>query len=330
MTEVHERRSETEGDIFDVSKVSEHIKKIEIFRLLLGLPKDAAEVKEHDPENDVDSTYQFSMVVSQICKELKYSEEDAVSILKDFGRKNYVSLSPHDDKIDESEIEKSIQNKDDYDKINLSFNTARILEVLLDDSIVLSEGLKKLIDLSERQEEFRSSYETQFTEIAKNYENIEKLQSDIDSAKTEFKTIKDTNIEELKTQADTLKAELNETVGPIAEKKAEEAAKNKVQDELKLGGDIGSAMQNMQKDIIQFMGIFVAIFALIGLSIGSSSSLSASDFFCVSLAITASMATLLFFISVIINAKRSRTIFTGIASVILWITAAVVHFGFPI
>lgn len=334
MTEANKSSLETEGDVFDVSKVREHIKKIKIFRLLLGLPKDAAEVREHDPENDVDSTYQFSIVVSHICKELKFSEEVAISILRDFSRQNYVRLSLHDDEQDESEIEKSIQNKDGYDKIELSFSTARILEVLLDDSIVLSEGLEKLIDRSQRQEEFRASYETQFTEISTNYESMGKLYSDTVLAIENFEEAAKTTIKDLNARADSLKAELNETVKPIAEKKAketaEEVAKTEIRKELKLDGDIGSAMQNIQKDIIQFMGIFVAIFALIGLSIGRSSSWSVSDFFCMSLVITASMATLLFFISVIINGKRSRTIFMGIASVILWTTAAFAHFVFPV
>ena len=90
-------------------------------------------------------------------------------------------------------------------------------------------------------------------------------------------------------------------------------------------------MQDMQKDIIQFMGIFIAIFAIIGLNLNHAESWTISDFFQMNLVITASLTTLLFLVSVVLNNKDNgfRKWLMGILTVLLWGASIFVFFIFP-
>lgn len=133
-------------------------------------------------------------------------------------------------------------------------------------------------------------------------------------------------------ETEQLKADMDkhaETLKTDIETLTEKQVDDKLEEELKLSGKIGSATQDMQKDIIQFMGIFIAIFALLGLNISNAAKWTTADFFHMNLVIIASMATLVFLISIIMNVKSLRTICMGILTVALWVLSAFVFFMFP-
>ncbi len=328
MAETNEGLTVEGRDSLEGQKLKEHIETTKVFRVLLEQQPITANVLEDVQESGTDPIYTFSIVVKRVCERLGYEEEAAVSKLRDFAGHGYVTLLPFEK---ESATEQEIE-ENNYDKTGIQLNKPKIMDLLIDDSIMLGERIEKLMDSIQRMSEFQSAYGSP-EEIAQKHQEIEKLYSDAETMKSEWEKARDADKAEREKQAEELKSEVVKIAETKAKKTAEETAQSISADEigkaLGLSGKIGAAMQDMQKDIIQYMGIFIAIFALIGLNLGRTESWSISNFFHMNLVITASMATLLSFISVLMEGKSPRTRIMGVLTVVLWIAAVFVFFVFP-
>ena len=340
MTENNENQAteETERDRLEDTELKEHIDKIKIFRLLLDLPKNPAEVMAHEPEDEVDNTYSFEAVFGK-WKALGYNESTFIPIMLDFNRKRYITLSSDG----ESDLEQPI-DESNYGRIHISLNEPNMLEALLDDFIFLGEHMVRLTSFSKQLEASLFDYEENISKADEIYEKFQAQYTNFSSSKDTWEEKLKADKTERQEQEKALKAEVKKIAeqrsSNIAKSIAKTTAGNEIEEELKLSGKIGAAMQDMQKDIIQFMGIFIAIFAIIGLNLNQAESWTISNFFQMSLVITASMASLLLFISIIMNSKASkdgtdgkngkdsRTRYMGILAALLW-ALAFVSFAFP-
>ena len=158
-------------------------------------------------------------------------------------------------------------------------------------------------------------------EMAKQYQEAKELHDESMSMKTSCEETIENDKQSRVQEAEQFKEDIQKSTTNQVAKQLEE--------ELKLSGKIGSLTQDMQKDIIQYMGIFIAIFALLGLNISNAENWTITDFFHINLVIIASMATLLFLISIIMKGKSARTACMGILTTVLWMLSVFVFFVLP-
>ena len=311
-------------------ELKEHIETTKVFRVLLELRPNEAKVKGYTSNYGADTTYLFSIVVGHVCEKLNWDEENVASKLQDFKKRGYVTLSLLDEESEEEQLidDVAVANYD-YSKIGIRLNEPQIMEVLINDSIIFGEQIEKMMESVRQLNEFQKNYESSQEVMNEKYGRMRELHLETASIKREWESERDSDRQEREMQAEALKTEVKKMAEERAKKEAETISTAKIEEELMLNGKIGAAMQNMQKEILQYMGIFIAIFALIGLNIGHTESWSISDFFHMNLVIAGSMATLLFFISVLMEAKSLRTLFMGILTAVLWIAAAVAFMYFP-
>jgi len=297
-----------ESHILEDTNWDEHIRTIELFRLLLKRQPDAEKVNEEGAENIVENSYLFSVLIRSGISN-GYDKEDFISQMLDFKEKGYVTLLSDD----EAGLDQLIRDEC-YDKIQICFNEAQMLHVLLDESITLNRSMRDLIDILQKQRPVWEQYGREREEMEKWHDETSTMKADCEQAIEKDKDARAQEAEKLK-----------EEVKNNTEKKVD----SQIEKALELSGKIGAAMQDMQKDIIQFMGIFIAIFALLGLNINNAGKWSTADFFHINLVITAAISTLLFLISIIMKGKSPRTSCMGILTAVLWIIAAFVFFVFP-
>lgn len=312
MTEANGELHDAQGIDSEYEKSEEIFQNIDIFYVLLELQPNT----EEDEEPSANNTYMLSVVLQAGIKK-HYSKEAFISHMFRFEKDGFVTLFSDDDDADLD----LLKEKQLYDKIQICINEAKILPVLLKASLTLNKSIKKLKGQLEKQEPIWKQYESDKKEMDRQYKAVEEWYKKSGELKTSLEKIVADDKKNRTLEAESFTKDM------------EDITKNRVndllEDELKRSGRIGAAMQDMQKDIIQFMGIFIAIFALLGLNIGNADNWSAADFFHVNLVITASMATLLFLISVIIKGKSRRTRCMGILTAALWALSAFVFFVFP-
>lgn len=293
------------------------IQEMELFRLLLQQQPKAEEMNEDGVESSAENIYLFSVVLQRGISN-GYDEKEFISQILDFHKSGYVTLSVSD----ENDPEELIRAKA-YDNVQIYLNEQKLLPILLNDSLFLNTFIQDLMSSLQKQKVIWDSYDSNRAEMIRQHQEVKKWHEESASMRESWEKARKADEEARKVQAESLKEE----VQSITKKKVD----GLLEDELKLRGKIGSAMQDMQKDIIQFMGIFIAIFALLGLNISNAGRWSMADLFHINLIITASMATLLFLISVILNGiKDSRTRWMGILTVALWVLSVIRFFPFPI
>lgn len=306
-------------------ELKEHIETTKVFRVLLELQSNAKVIEEHCPGDEIDSDYSFAIVVQHVRVELNCLKDVAVKQLYKYIQSGYVTLSPPDENIELSQL---LHAEDRYDKIKIYLNEPKMMEFLINDSVMLGNYIARLVGSIQKLEEAQNSYKNREEKIEQSCQEIKNLYSDANTQLQAWQKNRDDDKVAFEAMSQSLKTELKE-VTKKAEENIGKATTDKIEEELMPSGKIGAAMQNMQKDILQYMGIFIAIFAIIGLNVGHAESWSTSDFFHMNLVITAAMATLLFLISVIMKGKSWRTFFMGILTAALWIAAAFVFCVLP-
>ena len=177
MTENNENQAteETERDRLEDTELKEHIDKIKIFRLLL--PKNPAEVMAHEPEDEVDSTYNFKMVIDK-WNALGYDESTFVRIMCDYNKKRYITLSSDG----ESDLEQPI-DESNYGRIHISLNEPNMLEALLDDFIFLGEHMVRLTAFSKQLDTLLLDYNKNVSKADELSEKYQAQHSDLSSLK---------------------------------------------------------------------------------------------------------------------------------------------------
>ena len=312
MTEANGELLDAQGSDSKCEKPDETLHDIEFFHVLLELQPNT----EDDEEHPANSTYMLPVVLQAGVKK-GYDRETFISHLFRFEEAGYVTLFPDDEEADLDQLKDGKL----FDKIQICINEAKILPVLLKASLTLNEYIKKLADQFEKQKPVWEQYISGREEMDRQHKAVAEWYKKSGEIKTSLEELIGNDKKNRALEAENLRQDMED----ITKKRVDD----QIEDELKRSGRIGAAMQDMQKDIIQFMGIFIAIFALLGLNISNANNWSAADFFHVNLVITASMATLLFLISVIMTGKSRRTHCMGILSAALWALSAFVFFVFP-
>lgn len=105
---------------------------------------------------------------------------------------------------------------------------------------------------------------------------------------------------------------------------ARQVVGDSVQEELKRTGAIGGFLQEVQKDLFQYMALFVAIFSVLGLNINSAGKWTVQQLLKLNLILVASLTTLIALLSVIAGPVKKRTyVLIGLA-ILLWGIASMV------
>lgn len=316
MMDTNENLHGIESNIIEDQKWDEHIRTIELFCLLLQQQPKEDGFNEEGVEITDETGYMFPVVL-QLGISHGYDEDGFVSQMLNFKKAGYVTLSSVNE---EEDLDQLIRDKL-YDKIQICLNESQMLHALLNDSLTLNKSMRNLAIMLQKQKPVWESYDRSRQEMTRQHQEMEKWHEELTSMKESWEEEIKTDQKNREQEAKDLKIEV--------ESITKEKVDGQLEEELKLSGKIGAAMQDMQKDIIQFMGIFIAIFALLGLNISNAGKWSTADFFHINLVITASMATMLFLISVIMKGKSPRTSCMGILTAVLWVTSAFVFFVFP-
>lgn len=128
------------------------------------------------------------------------------------------------------------------------------------------------------------------------------------------KNIADTN-KEVRENIDAFSAELNDRVNiQTAEL---------INKELGREGKIGAFLESIQKDFIQYMAIFIAVFALVNVNLNGLENRSVPFFLSINLSLVASMVTLAALLSCVLHRSKEnkincKTVLLMIFAVILW------------
>lgn len=169
--------------------------------------------------------------------------------------------------------------------------------------------------------------ENTLKKINENAETIKQAASDIDDKKKHIDGVARSVEEVTKKASADLKKELDITVENLENKYKDEIPKltaESVNDELKRDGKIGSFLQDIQRDFIQYMAIFIAVFALVNVNLNGLEGRTIKDFLGINLFLVASMTTLGALLDIVLCRpqnecgfpKKSMLLWCG--SIVLW------------
>lgn len=244
--------------------------------------------------------------VSADIKEKNISERDFWVAVKRLVKKDYISVKKSSISQEENVQSELPEYTSSLDFSQYLYKESERLNFALADSLLAS-----IIRLQEAETFVRKTTDD-FTKLREQMLDLEKKTKEITGARKEVIEIRNG----LQKKENSYLGELNE--------KVKEDVDDKLQEELKLDGQIGRAIQDMQKNIIQFMGIFVAIFALIGLNLGKADALAPEALLMVNLCLSAVIVTLMGAIGIIIHSGESKLQKIFCLAALLWIVVIVV------
>lgn len=306
----------TGENVLEYTELDKHIQKLKLLRLLLEQQPTMGDTGEDGAESTAEDIYMFPIMMAAGIEQ-GYTEEHFISEILDFQKAKYLTLLSTDE---EADWEQSIQEKK-WGQIQICLNKEQMFRVLVDNSLILNNSMRNLMALLQKQVPVWEDYGNSREEMAKQYQEAKELHDESMSMKTSCEETIENDKQSRVQEAEQFKEDIQKSTTNQVAKQLEE--------ELKLSGKIGSLTQDMQKDIIQYMGIFIAIFALLGLNISNAENWTITDFFHINLVIIASMATLLFLISIIMKGKSARTACMGILTTVLWMLSVFVFFVLP-
>lgn len=166
--------------------------------------------------------------------------------------------------------------------------------------------------------EFEQKY-NDFTENLEEWNNKqESLEKQIDQAKQSLKVQLENGQKALEQYIKTEQ----ESIKEYARNEAGEKAVEKIEEEIKSTGKIGLTMQDAQKNIIQYMAIFVAIFALVNVNVVNAAHWTYAELFRVDVIMTTSMLTLVTLVHIFTNNKSKGINKMIILLAVLWTAVA--------
>lgn len=168
--------------------------------------------------------------------------------------------------------------------------------------------------------------------INENAETIEQTAADIADKKKHIDHVADSVEEVTKKASANLKKEFDDTVENLKNKYKDEIPKltaESVNDELKRDGKIGSFLQDIQRDFIQYMAIFIAVFALVNVNLNGLEGRTIKDFLGINLFLVAAMATLGALLDIVLWHPRNernfpkKSMLLWCVSIVLWVISII-------
>lgn len=183
---------------------------------------------------------------------------------------------------------------------------------------IMGQMFREISILSEKQDD-----------MTKQIKILDRLKEEIENVTTIRKQMKEELCNVEKKFNDISNQKSSEMQRKITE--VDKHVEDRIEEELVSSGKIGAFMQSVQKDIVQYMAIFIAIFSLINLNVGGVGveKRSLTDYLGVNLLLVSSMVTLFALLESVfyrIKAKNdTKKISAGlwVASALLWVITAV-------
>lgn len=164
------------------------------------------------------------------------------------------------------------------------------------------------------ESEFQEKYNG-FTENLKEWDNKQKsLENQIEQAKQSLKVQFEDGQKFLERYIETEQESIKEA--------ARNEAVEMIEEEIKSTGKIGQTMQDAQKNIIQYMAIFVAIFALVNVNVVNAAHWTYAELFRVDVIMTTSILTLVTLVHIFTDNKSKGINKMIILLAVLWIAVA--------
>lgn len=280
-----------------------YLGRLELLRLLMELLKD---VKSKD----------LLSKVLQHCTESqdKFDKDEVLNEIKNFSKEGYINLEPVETVggAEEQDAVDVLLQEENHDKILVNLKQ-HAFTILFDSCAELSEDISKLNARQSEDGEVLEELKENWKDYDDTKERILTIEQRVEETKNEIISQKDDWEEKLKKSKEEWKENRKEVLG-----QAEKLSESIIEKELEMSGKIGQAMQNMQKDIIQFMVIFITIFTMVGLDLKNIGAWSVAELFRVNIIICASMSALMTLVSIIMASDKRRTVFMCALSVILW------------
>lgn len=234
---------------------------------------------------------------------------------------------------------KQLIEEGEYDKILIALKEQQsglLLHSFVDVNIVMLEmksQLNKVKEEFERQREIIEQYDQKQqaisninSEFQQKYKIFEEILCVYDSKQKDLEGQIREARNALTEQAGREYEEFAQTLDE-KQKDIEDSAVNKAEEtierEIKSAGKIGQAMQDAQKSIIQYLAIFVAIFALVNINVVNAAKWSYADLFRVNVIMTTSMTTLVTLVHIFTDKERKWLRQMLILLAVLWIALAV-------
>lgn len=261
-----------------------------------------------------ENQYPLSIVL-RMGTDFGYEENQIFLEILSFRRNGYMRLETEDG-ADQTEVDELLK-EEIYDKVLVRLNYG-VYGILFDNSIKLNEKITELETRCGKDEEALERLNDNWKEYCASRDRIDQIKSEIEAQITEFngqrgelnQTITDSEKKWVDDRKDFEKAMITQ---------AENTALEAIEKELKLSGRIGKEMQNMQKDIIQFMVIFITIFTMIGIDIRNLDKWTMPVMLRANLILCSTMSTLMTLVSVIMAPSKIRTYVMSGLSVMLWL-----------
>lgn len=257
-------------------------------------------------------------------KDYAYDENQILLEVQDFCRDGYMRLETVD-KADQAEVDELLK-EEIYDKVIVRLNYGAY-GILFDNSIELNKKVTELETRCDRDEEALERLDNSWKGYSASRDQIDQIKSAMEAQIAEVNDQKN-ELNQSIINSETKWKNEKKNFEKEMEKQAKNTALEAIEEELKLSGRIGKEMQNMQKDIIQFMVIFITIFTMVGIDIRNIGNWTAPVMFKANLIICSSMSTLMALVSIIMASDEKRThVMSGLA-VVLWIIVLASFFVF--
>ncbi len=155
--------------------------------------------------------------------------------------------------------------------------------------------------------------------LKKESDDIMKVRTEVRQSEAEIKETEGKIRLEVETLRKNVQEDRKETIEKAGSKAVDET-QNEIDQALKRDGVIGSFLQDIQKDLIQYMAIFIAVFSLINLNIGGTEGRTLTDYLGINLLLVSSIVTLFALLFLILRRPLAKGE-TNRAAVLLWVAA---------
>lgn len=182
----------------------------------------------------------------------------------------------------------------------------------------------KVTDFTALRKEIKEQ-DRELKSIQKGIKEIDTVKNNIEAEAKKIETAG----QETKKALDDLEQHKKEALDKISDQ-AETKVSEKIEAELRRDGKIGSFLQGIQRDFIQYMAIFIAIFSLINLNLNSLKNRNVVELISMNLSLVASItglaALLEFVLNKSVDQEREETSswVLVVMAAVLWITAIAV------
>lgn len=277
---------------------------------------------------DIGGKYPLSAVLRRAREEYGFEEDELLQGILQLSREERIIISS---KLAQKEAENNpsisveqLMESKDYDNILIAFREQenKILLRNVVEANVFMLGMQTQFDKIEQKismvEQSWNKYNEREQKSEGLYNKFSQTYQDFEDEKAAWdKHQKDFEGKLEKDREDILKEVKEE-----AKKEAKKGAKEIIEEELLQSGKIGSALHDAQRNIIQFMAIFVAVFSLVSINVTNAGKWNYAELFRVNVIMTTAMFSLVTLIHIFTSENKKWLIRMGLTVAIMWLALA--------